>query len=96
MSERWLVVSGDSPKPIMKLQVIDADMPHPGWVRFTMPANLAHIGEEPTICWYHVPADAHTIEVQSELVEDDFARYYAQTTPSRLRRVWAWLTRRPA
>jgi len=95
MPKRLLVVSGDNPRALMKLEVIEADMPHPGWLRFTMEAGLPG-WEEPTVCWYRVPAEAHTIEVQSQITDADVMARSEALRPGWFKRAWAAVTHRPA
>lgn len=72
MSEKVLVVASDTPgaKPLLKLTVLEADMPHPGWVRFSLASTIAE-WEDPTICWYRVPDEATYIELQDHITDDD-------------------------
>lgn len=69
--KRILLVSaiGDPTPPIMKLEVLEAQMTHPGWMRFTLEAG-APDWEEPTICWYRVP-DGASVELQSQIEDKD-------------------------
>jgi hypothetical protein len=70
MPRRMLVVYRvEEPKPLLKLEVLNADMPHPGWMRFELKAG-APDWEEPTICWYRVPPEA-SVELQSEVTDAD-------------------------
>lgn len=71
MPRRMLVVSSDGElKPLLKLEVLNADMPHPGWVRFELEAG-APDWEEPTVCWYQVPPGVTYVELQSEVTDAD-------------------------
>jgi hypothetical protein len=69
--KRVLVVCeiGNPIPPIMKLEVLGAEMSHPGWMRFTLEAG-APDWEEPTICWYRVPEGA-SVELQSQIEDQD-------------------------
>jgi hypothetical protein len=75
MPRRVLVVAAADPaeKPLLKVEVLTADMPHPGWMRFELEASAPEF-EEPTVCWYRVPAEAASIELQSEVTEADIQR----------------------
>jgi hypothetical protein len=71
MPRKILLVSPDNAaKPLLRLEVLEADMPHPGWIRFTMQAS-APGWEDPTVCWYRIPADATHVELQSEVTDAD-------------------------
>lgn len=56
-------------KPELKLTVLDAEMVHPGWLRFTLEASAPE-WEEPTVCWYHIP-EGMSAELQSEVEDAD-------------------------
>lgn len=72
---RILVVCGigspadPAPKPVLKLDVLDAEMVHPGWMRFRLEAS-APDWEEPTVCWYRVP-EGMSVELQSQVEDAD-------------------------
>lgn len=70
MPRRVLLVSmPDDPKPIMQLEVLDADMVYPGWMRFRLEATVPG-WETPTTCWYRVPEGA-SVELQTRLTDGD-------------------------
>lgn len=70
MAQRVLVVymSGEA-KPLLRLDVLDADMVHPGWMRFRLEATVPG-WETPTTCWYPVPPGA-SVELQTKLTDAD-------------------------
>jgi hypothetical protein len=71
MPRRMLVVSNTEERtPLLKLEVLNADMPHPGWVRFELEASAPE-WEEPTVCWYRVPPTATFVELQSDVTNED-------------------------
>lgn len=76
MPRRMLVVYRDEPKPLLKLEVLGADMPHPGWMRLELQAG-APKWEEPTVCWYRVP-DGASVELQSEVTDADIMARLAE------------------
>lgn len=75
--KRVLVVAGDAPKALMKLDVLDADMPHPGWMRFRLESSIP-TWESPTTVWYRVPDGADTVELQHEIEDADVAKRAAR------------------
>lgn len=42
--------------------VVEADMPHPGWVRIVIAVNSG--AQLPTVSWIRVPAEATVVEFQ--------------------------------
>ncbi|MET7395602.1 hypothetical protein ABZS66_19140 [Dactylosporangium sp. NPDC005572] len=82
MPRRMLVVTrGTEPQALLKLEVLNADMPHPGWMRFELQAS-APDWEEPTICWYRVP-DGASVELQSEVTDADVMARLAEQPEDR-------------
>lgn len=69
MKRILVVTEADNPKAIMKLDVLEAEMVHPGWMRFTLEAG-APDWKEPTICWYRIP-DGASVELQSQIEDKD-------------------------
>ena len=68
--KRILVVYAEGGgKPHLKLEVLDAEMIFPGWMRFTLEAGAPDYGD-PTVCWYRVP-DEMSVELQHEIEDQD-------------------------
>lgn len=84
--KRQLVVYGPDAKVHLKIDVLRAEMPHPGWVWFVLPSDLPGWPLE-THSWYRVPEGA-SVELQVELEDIDVMR-----ARRRLRRRWRRLFR---
>lgn len=70
MPRRVLLVTRDGEtEPLLKLDVLDADMVQPGWMRFRLEAVVPG-WETPTTCWYPVPPGA-SVELQTRVTDAD-------------------------
>jgi hypothetical protein len=71
MTERVLLaVAGGTENPMLKVNVLDAEMVHPGWMMFRLASAIPDY-EEPTTVWYRVPEAARLIELQDHVTDAD-------------------------
>jgi hypothetical protein len=76
--KRLLLVAGAEPgaPTLLALEVVDADMVFPGWLRFELESEIPD-WEKPTVCWYRVPSEASMVELQYQIEDDDVRKRQA-------------------